>query len=56
MSVLNNVLSAVQSLPRGYPADGRRLGLGLAAALDAQRDYWDKARAERDERQPVMAN
>ena len=24
-------------MPKGFPADGRQLGLGLAAALDAQR-------------------
>lgn len=38
MSVLNSVLSAVQSLSVGYSADGRNLGVGLAAALEAQRD------------------
>lgn len=37
MSVVKSALSAVRRLPRGYSADGRSLGLGLAAALDAQR-------------------
>lgn len=37
MSALKNVIAAVRRLPRGYSADGRSLGLGLAAALDAQR-------------------
>ena len=30
-------LSDKLALPRGYAADGRTLGLGLAAALEAQR-------------------
>lgn len=30
----------------GYPADGRRLGLGLAAALEAQRRGTDTAVAD----------
>lgn len=37
MSFVNSALSAVRRLPRGYSADGRSLGLGLAAALEAQR-------------------
>ncbi|MBO0848601.1 MAG: hypothetical protein J2P20_04005 [Pseudonocardia sp.] len=37
MSVLDTLRAAVRRVPRGYPADGRSLGLGLAAAMDAQR-------------------
>lgn len=37
MSVIDRVLLGLRRIPRGFPADGRQLGLGLAAALDAQR-------------------
>ena len=37
MTVIERVLRGLRRVPRGFPADGRRLGLGLAAALDAQR-------------------
>ncbi|WP_028927408.1 hypothetical protein [Pseudonocardia acaciae] len=37
MSKFRSVLSALRRLPRGASADGRSIGLGLAAALDAQR-------------------
>lgn len=37
MSVRHNVRSALRRLPLGYSADGRGLGIGLTAALDAQR-------------------
>ncbi len=37
MSVIDRVLRGLRRIPRGFPADGRQLGLGLAAALDAQR-------------------
>jgi hypothetical protein len=30
-------LKALTSTPRGFAADGRRLGLGLATAMDKQR-------------------
>lgn len=37
MSVFDRVLSTLRRVPRGFSADGRQLGIGLAAALDAQR-------------------
>ncbi len=37
MSVIDRVVRGLRRIPRGFPADGRQLGLGLAAALDAQR-------------------
>lgn len=37
MSMIDRILSGLRRVPRGFPADGRQLGLGLAAALDAQR-------------------
>lgn len=37
MSVFDRVLLGLRRIPRGFSADGRQLGLGLAAALDAQR-------------------
>lgn len=37
MSVIDRVLSGLRRVPRGFSADGRPLGVGLAAALDAQR-------------------
>lgn len=37
MSVFRTLRAALRRMPRGYPADGRRLGLGLATAMDAQR-------------------
>ncbi|HTF51449.1 MAG TPA: hypothetical protein VK735_28730 [Pseudonocardia sp.] len=37
MSAVNSVIAAVRRIPRGFSADGHSLGLGLAAALDAQR-------------------
>ncbi|MDN5919648.1 MAG: hypothetical protein L0I76_31875 [Pseudonocardia sp.] len=39
MSVIDRVLSTLRRVPRGFPADGRQLGIGLAAALDAQRRH-----------------
>ena len=37
MSVTDRILRGLRRVPQGFPADGRQLGLGLAAALDAQR-------------------
>lgn len=37
MTVIERVLRGLRRVPRGFPADGHRLGLGLAAAIDAQR-------------------
>ncbi|MBP2367987.1 hypothetical protein [Pseudonocardia parietis] len=37
MSVIDRVLLGLRRIPRGFSADGRQLGLGLSAALDAQR-------------------
>ena len=37
MSVIDRVLSTLRRVPQGFSADGRSLGLGLSAALDAQR-------------------
>lgn len=37
MSVTDRVLHGLRRIPRGFSADGRQLGLGLAAALDNQR-------------------
>lgn len=37
MSVIDRVLLGLRRVPRGFSADGRQLGLGLSAALDAQR-------------------
>lgn len=37
MSKFRSALSALRRVPRGASADGRSIGLGLAAALDAQR-------------------
>lgn len=37
MSVIERVLRGLHRVPRGFPADGHPLGLGLAAAIDAQR-------------------
>ena len=36
-SVISRVLGGLRRMPKGFPADGRQLGLGLSAALDAQR-------------------
>lgn len=43
MSTIDRILNALRRVPRGFSADGRRLGLGLAAALDAQRAHADRA-------------
>jgi hypothetical protein len=37
MSIFDTLRAALRRVPRGYPADGRRLGLGLDAAMAAQR-------------------
>ena len=37
MRTLRKVLHSLSTMPRGFNADGRALGLGLAAALQAQR-------------------
>lgn len=34
MRILHTIIEYVRREPRGYSADGRTLGLGLAAALD----------------------
>ena len=38
MSTIDRILNALRRVPRGFSADGRRLGLGLAAALNAPID------------------
>jgi hypothetical protein len=38
MRTIRNVVQTLLAIPRGFPADGRMLGLGLAAAMQAQRD------------------
>jgi hypothetical protein len=37
MRTLHKVVHSLSTTPRGFNADGRALGLGLAAALQAQR-------------------
>jgi hypothetical protein len=37
MRTLRNFIRSLADLPSGSPADGRRIGLGLDAALKAQR-------------------
>lgn len=36
MRTLARVAEFLRTLPQGYPADGRMLGVGLATALQAQ--------------------
>lgn len=38
MRTLQDVRRFLERVPRGFLADGRPVGLGLASALDAQRD------------------
>ena len=37
MPTLRNIIRSLVDLPRGFSADGRPIGLGLDAALRAQR-------------------
>jgi hypothetical protein len=37
MRTLRELVHSLSTMPRGFNADGRTLGLGLAAALQAQR-------------------
>jgi hypothetical protein len=37
MRIWRNILESAKRSPRGYLADGRRLGLGLAVAMDKAR-------------------
>lgn len=51
----------LRNLPRGFNADGRTIGLGLAAAMDKQRrdatrgveDYLRHSRADETRRVPA---
>lgn len=38
MRALKNILRHFERMPRGYAADGRMLGLGLATAIDSSRE------------------
>jgi hypothetical protein len=46
MPSLHDVMRFLNNIPRGFSADGRTLGLGLASAMQAQRN----AAAERGPR------
>lgn len=37
MRTLRNIVESLAKMPRGFSADGRPIGLGLDAALKAQR-------------------
>ena len=37
MRTLRNIIQSLADMPRGFNADGRAIGLGLDAALKAQR-------------------
>jgi hypothetical protein len=37
MRTLRKIVHSLSTMPRGFNADGRALGLGLATALQAQR-------------------
>ncbi len=41
MRTLHDVRRLLERVPRGFNADGRPVGLGLASALDAQRARRD---------------
>jgi hypothetical protein len=55
MGIWHKVLESVSRSPRGYVADGRTLGLGLATALEkSQQDTTDVEAYLRDQtEQPV---
>lgn len=44
MRTLRDILRSLNRMPRGYSADGRMLGLGLASAMQAQQADGDDAR------------
>lgn len=46
-------LKSLTNSPRGYAADGRRLGLGLAVAMEKQRKATAAAAEEYLRNQPV---
>jgi hypothetical protein len=46
-------LKSLTNSPRGYAADGRRLGLGLATAMEKQRQETSREAEEYLRDQPV---
>ena len=55
MRTLRNIIRSLADLPRGSSADGRPIGLGLDAALRAQRANGADARSVATPARPVTS-
>lgn len=56
MSTFRKIIDALSTMPRGFNADGRALGLGLDAALKAQRAAGADVQPLRSAERPVHAD
>jgi hypothetical protein len=54
MRTLRNIVQSLADLPRGFSADGRAIGLGLDAALKAQRTAGADVQPLRPRRRPTV--
>jgi hypothetical protein len=54
MRTLRTVVQYLTNMPRGFSADGRALGIGLDAALQAQRAHGADVQQIRPSRRPVQ--
>jgi hypothetical protein len=53
MRTLRNIVQYLADMPRGFSADGRAIGLGLDAALRAQRSTGADVQPIRPARRPA---
>jgi hypothetical protein len=56
MNTFRKIVDALSTMPRGFNADGRALGLGLDAALKAQRAAGADVQPLRNGQRPVHAD
>jgi len=56
MRTLRNIIQSMADMPRGFNADGRALGLGLDAALKAQRAAGADVQPLRSAKLPAHAD
>jgi hypothetical protein len=54
MRTLRNIVRSLVDLPRGFSADGRAIGLGLDAAMKAQRAAGADVQELRPNRRPTV--
>jgi hypothetical protein len=54
MRTLRNIARSLADMPRGFSADGRAIGLGLDAALKAQRAAGADVQELRPRRRPTV--